>query len=372
MADIVSISDINKDWVARKGAHNPVRFHFDDSSGNDFDISDYVFSFHLREFGDATMTNILTLTEGAGLTNDGASGDLDALITANQTASLNPETYFWIMLVVDPDTRTMGVFNGSFKLVSETYDGDITTTVDGTINLAGNTISVTVNFPGGSAGAGDVVGPASATASSIVEFNGTTGKLIKDGLVVISAYIKTLLVAATASAARILLGGVPFTLHKNNVTDSFTGTTGESILASISIPAGTIGANDIVRIYYTTTKSGTAGTMTTRGRIHTSGGAVGSAFSSGTVFFTTGALGASTIYNRGYRKLHFKNSLASFSVSNVALNIVIDESQQGAAGTIGALTNDFSLAQFIVITATLASGSDTALINDILIEIVRT
>lgn len=35
--------------------------------------------------------------------------------------------------------------------------------------------------PSGGGGSGDVVGPASATANALVQYNGTTGKLIKDG-----------------------------------------------------------------------------------------------------------------------------------------------------------------------------------------------
>ena len=37
---------------------------------------------------------------------------------------------------------------------------------------------------GGSSGTGDVVGPASATANSLARFDGTTGKLLKDGAVI--------------------------------------------------------------------------------------------------------------------------------------------------------------------------------------------
>lgn len=50
-----------------------------------------------------------------------------------------------------------------------------------------------------SAGAGDVVGPAGATADNVVVFNGTTGKIIKDGFPV-STYAKTFLDDANEAA----------------------------------------------------------------------------------------------------------------------------------------------------------------------------
>lgn len=56
------------------------------------------------------------------------------------------------------------------------------------------------------AGAGDVVGPASSVNSRIVEFDGTSGKLIKDGGVVVSAFMKTALDDADAQAFRSTIG----------------------------------------------------------------------------------------------------------------------------------------------------------------------
>lgn len=57
-------------------------------------------------------------------------------------------------------------------------------------------------------GTGDVVGPSGAVNSRMVEFDGTTGKLIKDGGVAVSAFMKTVFDDADAPTARTTLGAI--------------------------------------------------------------------------------------------------------------------------------------------------------------------
>lgn len=57
-------------------------------------------------------------------------------------------------------------------------------------------------------GTGDVVGPSGAINNRMVEFDGTTGKLIKDSGVVVSAFMKTVFDDADAAAARTTLGAI--------------------------------------------------------------------------------------------------------------------------------------------------------------------
>jgi hypothetical protein len=58
-------------------------------------------------------------------------------------------------------------------------------------------------------GAGDVVGPASAVSGRMVEFDGATGKLIRDGGVVVSSFAKTILDDTTAAAVRATIAAAP-------------------------------------------------------------------------------------------------------------------------------------------------------------------
>ncbi|MBZ9653561.1 hypothetical protein [Phyllobacterium lublinensis] len=71
-------------------------------------------------------------------------------------------------------------------------------------------------------GAGDVSGPAISVDGRLVEFDGTSGKAIKDGGVTISTFVKTLLDDASAGAFRDTLGGVGAVRQQAFVTGSPT------------------------------------------------------------------------------------------------------------------------------------------------------
>jgi hypothetical protein len=86
---------------------------------------------------------------------------------------------------------------------------------------------------GGSSGTGDVVGPASATANSLARFDGTTGKLLKDGAVIgtdvasLAANTFTGLQTWKASADIASAATVDLTAATGNTT-RITGTTATS------------------------------------------------------------------------------------------------------------------------------------------------
>ena len=71
-------------------------------------------------------------------------------------------------------------------------------------NDAANTLTINSTASGG--GTGDVVGPASAVADRIATFNGTTGKIIKDGgstIAALTAYTPSGGIAANSVAGAI-------------------------------------------------------------------------------------------------------------------------------------------------------------------------
>jgi hypothetical protein len=172
MPDIVTDISINQNWNARKGANNPVTFTFT-QSGSAFNISTYTFSVQLRKFG--RSTNLLNLTQGSGITNNGAAGTLNVVFTSANLTNLAADDYYWQMTVVHPDTFSYLWFQGTFNLYTETYTGDLTSAVTGTIDLNGTTINtaITLGVGGGGSmtypGAGIAVSTGSAWGTSITD-----------------------------------------------------------------------------------------------------------------------------------------------------------------------------------------------------------
>ena len=115
MSDIVTDISVNKNWQARKGYHNPFTFTFT-NSGSAFNISGYTFSLQVRRFG--STTNLINLTQGSGLTNGGATGILTGQINAAATSSMSANEYYWQLTVVQPDTYSYVLFNGTFILIT--------------------------------------------------------------------------------------------------------------------------------------------------------------------------------------------------------------------------------------------------------------
>lgn len=151
MADIVTDISVNKNWNARKGANNPVVFTFT-QNGVAFDISSYNFSVQLRKFG--RETNLLNLIEGSGVTNNGALGTLNVVFTSDNLSSLVADDYYWQMTVVHPDTLSYLWFQGTFNLFSELYTGDLTTTVNESIDLNGTTVNASITLAASGGGGG--------------------------------------------------------------------------------------------------------------------------------------------------------------------------------------------------------------------------
>jgi hypothetical protein len=169
MPDIVTDISINQNWNARKGANNPVTFTFTQSSAA-FDITTYTFSVQLRKFG--SSANLLNLTEGSGVTNNGAAGTLNVVFTSANLTDLVANDYYWQMTVVHPDTFSYLWFQGTFKLNAETYTGDLTTAVSGTIDVNSTTINTAITL--GVNGGGTLTNGNGTTANgTAVDLGGT-------------------------------------------------------------------------------------------------------------------------------------------------------------------------------------------------------
>jgi len=170
MADIVTDISVNKNWNARKGANNPVTFTFTQSSAA-FNISTYTFSIQLRKFG--SDTNLLNLTQGSGITNNGAAGTLNVVITSANLSTFTADDYYWQMTVVHPDTFSYLWFQGTFNLFSETYTGDLTTSVNEEIDVNGTTINVAITLGWSGDGTALTDGNGTTANGTAVDLGGT-------------------------------------------------------------------------------------------------------------------------------------------------------------------------------------------------------
>lgn len=142
-----------------------------------------------------------------------------------------------------------------------------------------------------------------------------------------------------------------FATTKQNATIAHTGTTTETKIHSILIPAGTFAANDIWELYIKLGFTDNANNKTIKLYTNTSDSLAGA----------TQIANYIATNNRPYsqfeRRLTFKNSVSSQEILSTTVNGVTDE---GAIAGRAALSIDFSVDQYLIFAITLATATDTA------------
>lgn len=124
--------------------------------------------------------------DGTGPNQMNANLDMNGYAILNQRATSGNENFFWMGTWVTGATYAV---NNLVYAPEGSNTGN--TLICVTANTAGATLdgdaakwAVFAQRGAAGAGTGDVVGPASSTADSLARFNGTTGKLLKDGAVI--------------------------------------------------------------------------------------------------------------------------------------------------------------------------------------------
>ncbi len=174
------------------GASTPGNFAiWGDSTGTQIGDGGVVGSLsHLSTIGDALWSGIPLGLNHGGTSATTAAG-ARAAFGLGALAVLSTITASFVT-----DFATAQLANSITQLVAGTNMSLDSVSVPGTIIF---------NATGGSGG-GDVTGPGASTANGLVLFNGTTGKIIKDGATVPSANGLSLISAANYAAMLTLLG----------------------------------------------------------------------------------------------------------------------------------------------------------------------
>lgn len=160
-----------------------------------------------------------------------------------------------------------------------------------------------------------------------------------------------------------VLGYTPYyTLDKNNVNVSLTGTTTETILDSSLITAGTIEANDRIIINVRAVPTGISGSKTLKVYANDSLTLTGATLIATYTFTTT-----STLF---VRNIVFKNSVSSQNVITTS-SIASDVQSSFTSGNFSTLSINFATNKYIILSGQLTVGTDTITINDSYLTLVR-
>lgn len=156
-------------------------------------------------------------------------------------------------------------------------------------------------------------------------------------------------------------------LFKQNTVLSLTGTTVNTIIYSVLLPAGTFRANDFLRFFAKLQGSNNANNKIVRAYFNTSVSLTGATVAA-RINFTNG--NANIGYSPLVRSMTFLNSLVSQSVPDVTGSFFSDEAAvNNSANT--ALAVDFTVDQYFIIAGQLSSAADVVSLLSLYGYIVR-
>lgn len=157
-------------------------------------------------------------------------------------------------------------------------------------------------------------------------------------------------------------------LGYQNTDSSVTGTTNQTVLCSLSIPANTMGVNDVLMIESSLYAIGTAGTKVFRAHFSTTDQTIGATFSAGG---TTQAglvqMASANVWSVLNRKIANKNSQTANNAGLTATSSATDSVSSNTART--ATNIDFTIDQWVVITCQLANIGDGGGIDNVQLSI---
>lgn len=145
MSDIVSDLGQNFNWKCYKVGQNDFTITCT-SGGSAFNLTSYVFTLRIRK--SMTSTDLLTLTEGSGITNGGASGIITISLTETQANTTLPgDTYFYELTYV-VSSQKFRMIQGILTLSRELNPSSSSTSLSATINMGGSSVAAAITMNG--------------------------------------------------------------------------------------------------------------------------------------------------------------------------------------------------------------------------------
>jgi len=406
----VDVNQLEIDLSAARAAQSPNTYFYRLwSEDEDSTWLNGPFTFHQGEFDGVNDPEDFTITIGGTdvtitITGGGGGGTVVNLV-AGANISIDATDPTAPIIAVAADEALMAARNLDTKIPVETggttstrqiledwanaQAGDYTlalTDVSKTLYLSKGTAgtltfpdNATIAIPVGSWGLVVRIGAGqySFAASPGVTLVTSLGAVTDPGLDAEFKWVKTAAntfriynatpVTITSGDITTALGFTPSkdrTLGLITTTTSHTGNTSETKLGnSILIPAGTLGANDMLEITCFFSRASGSTTSVNRVRAHTldqvSGATQIATVSQTTTQLTTGL----------QRRMYFKNSLSSQEIFNTTANTPDEMITTTVA--ISSLSIDFSLAQYIMVSVQLANSADSGAIRLFHIRLVK-
>ena len=208
-------------------------------------------------------TGVLDLWDGTAWVDDIANAGVASVAWGAITGALSDQTDLASALSAKADTSSLSAVATSGDAVDVDYD-------NATSGLTATDVQAAIDELATAApGSGDVVGPASATADALAQFDGTTGKLLKNGPTI--ATIKQVDQNSQSAAYTLVLADAgKHIFHPSADTTARTWTIPAN--SSVAFPVGTAvtfvnqNAAGVVTIAITTDTMRLAGVGTTGSR----------------------------------------------------------------------------------------------------------
>lgn len=191
IAKIYSDQSRRVDWTVREITDATLTITVTDG-GAAYNTSSTTFIAEVFKIGSTTA--LLTLSQGSGITNGGATGIITLSLTDTQL-TLTPNEYFWKLRTTAPTDYLW--LNGKFTVNGYTWDGGTDSTATIALTVGNNTISLELITSGGGGGSGDLL--AANNLSDVASVAAALNNLGGQGLIITET---TLTDAATIDIAQ--------------------------------------------------------------------------------------------------------------------------------------------------------------------------